>query len=118
MAAVRMIATSPAGGEPLARELEGMRTCCVGRFRIVYTVDQNARVIRVMAVGHRASVYEEPIERVCRKGSVSGVLSRLRPSACPSQTGWSPRISVKTLACFSADCLVILPSYEYPKSRR
>ncbi|WP_158023126.1 type II toxin-antitoxin system RelE family toxin [Candidatus Nitrospira inopinata] len=47
-----MIATSPAGGEPLTRELEGLRTCRVGRFRIVYAVDQSARVIRVMAVGH------------------------------------------------------------------
>lgn len=61
--AIRAIATDPESGEPLKRELDWLRKYRVRRFRIVYAVDQKARVIRVMAVGHRRHVYEELTER-------------------------------------------------------
>ncbi len=66
--AVRAIATDPECGEPLQRELDGLRKYRVRRFRIVYAIDEKARVIRVMAVGHRRHVYEELTERLGRKG--------------------------------------------------
>ena len=66
--AIRAIATDPECGEPLQRELNGLRKYRVRRFRIVYAVDQKARVIRLMAVGHRRHVYEELTERLKRKG--------------------------------------------------
>jgi mRNA interferase RelE/StbE len=65
--AIRAISTNPECGEPLKRELEGLRKYRVRRFRIVYAVDHKRRVIRLMAVGHRRSVYEELTERVRRK---------------------------------------------------
>ena len=62
--AIRAISTNPECGEPLKRELEGLRKYRVRRFRIVYAVDHKRRVIRLMAVGHRRSVYEELTERI------------------------------------------------------
>lgn len=65
--AVRAIAADPECGEPLKRELDGLRKYRVRRFRIVYAVDQKTRVIRLMAVGHRRHVYEELTERLRQK---------------------------------------------------
>lgn len=66
--AVRAIAADPECGEPLKRELDGLRKYRVRRFCIVYAVDQKTRVIRLMAVGHRRHVYEELTERLRRTG--------------------------------------------------
>ncbi len=65
--AIRAIVANPECGEPLKREPDGLRKYRVRRFRIVYTVDQKRRIIRLMAVGHRRSVYEELTERFRRK---------------------------------------------------
>jgi mRNA interferase RelE/StbE len=65
--AIRAIVANPECGEPLKRELDGLRKYRVRRFRIVYAVDQKRRSIRLMAVGHRRSVYEELTERLRRK---------------------------------------------------
>lgn len=64
---IRAIAANPECGDPLQRELDGLRKYRVRRFRIVYAVDRKRRVIRLMAVGHRRSVYEELTERFRRK---------------------------------------------------
>ncbi len=66
-ATIRAITSDPAYGEPLKRELNGLRKYRVRRFCIVYAVDRKRRVIRLMAVGHRRSVYEEPTEWFRRK---------------------------------------------------
>jgi mRNA interferase RelE/StbE len=65
--AIRAIARNPECGEPLKRELDGLRKYRVRRFRVVYAVDHKRRVIRLMAVGHHQSVYEELTERLRRK---------------------------------------------------
>jgi mRNA interferase RelE/StbE len=57
--AIRAIASDPECGEPLLRELRGLWKYRVRRFRIVYAVDRKSRTIRLMAVGHRRSIYEE-----------------------------------------------------------
>ena len=69
-AAIRAIAADPNCGEPLRRELEGYRKYRVRRFRIVYRSDVKTRTVRVMAVGHRRSVYEELTARL-KKGNPS-----------------------------------------------
>jgi mRNA interferase RelE/StbE len=66
-AAVRAIADNPECGEPLQRELDGLRKYRVRRFRIVYAINRKSRVIRLMAVGHRQDVYEELTARLRRK---------------------------------------------------
>lgn len=65
--AIRAIAADPKCGEPLQRELDGLRKYRVRRIRIVYAVHQKTRVIRLMAVGHRRYVYEELTDRLRRK---------------------------------------------------
>lgn len=63
-AAVRALCLNPGEGAPLVKELEGLWKYRVNRFRIVYAIDQRRKVIRVMAIGHRQSVYEELAEGV------------------------------------------------------
>jgi mRNA interferase RelE/StbE len=69
--AMRAIAEDPARGEPLKRELSPYMKYKVRRFRIVYQVDRGARTIRVMAVGHRRSVYEELAVAIKRSSSMA-----------------------------------------------
>jgi mRNA interferase RelE/StbE len=64
---IRAIAANPECGEPLQRELDGLRKYRVRRFRVVYAVHRKTRIIRLMAVGHRRSVYEALTERIQRK---------------------------------------------------
>jgi mRNA interferase RelE/StbE len=57
--ALRAISLEPGRGEPLRRELQGYMKYRVRRFRIVYRVDRTARIVTVMAVAHRRTVYED-----------------------------------------------------------
>jgi mRNA interferase RelE/StbE len=65
--AVRAIAANPECGEPLLRELDGLWKYRVRRFRIVYGINRRTRTIRLMAIGHRQSVYEELTARLRKK---------------------------------------------------
>jgi mRNA interferase RelE/StbE len=56
--ALQALGRDPALGEPLMRELEGLWKYRVRRFRIVYAIDREARVLRIFAVGHRRTIYE------------------------------------------------------------
>ena len=58
-AAIRALAMNPATGEPLHAELEGRFKYRVRRYRIVYRLDRAGRILHIVAVGHRRSVYEE-----------------------------------------------------------
>ena len=57
--ALQALARDPGLGEPLLRELEGLWKYRVRRFRIVYAIDRGSRVLRIFAVGHRRTIYEE-----------------------------------------------------------
>ena len=57
--ALQALGRDPALGEPLQRELEGLWKYRVRRFRIVYAFDRGSRILRVFAVGHRQTIYEE-----------------------------------------------------------
>jgi len=46
-------------GKELLRELKGLRSYRVRRYRVVYAVVPARREIQVVAVGHRVSIYEE-----------------------------------------------------------
>lgn len=54
----------PARGEPLQGELAGRFKYRVRRYRIIYSVDRQARILHILAVGHRRSIYEELAERL------------------------------------------------------
>ena len=66
-AAIRALSNDAALGEPLQRELEGLLKYRVKRFRIVYSVDRQRRVLRIIAVGHRRVVCEELADLVRRR---------------------------------------------------
>lgn len=44
-------------GKPLHRELAGLLSARRGPYRILYEVDDDVRVVRVLRVDHRADVY-------------------------------------------------------------
>ena len=54
--ALRSLCDDPSTGEPLRRELWKYR---VRRFRIVYAVDRARRLLQIVAIGHRRTIYEE-----------------------------------------------------------
>jgi len=54
----RAIAAAPHRlGKPLRFELEGLWSARRGPYRVVYRIDEDERVVVVIAVGHRRDVY-------------------------------------------------------------
>jgi mRNA interferase RelE/StbE len=47
-------------GKPLQRELAGYWSARRGAYRIVYSIDDDERVVRVVRIDHRADVYRTP----------------------------------------------------------
>lgn len=66
-ATIRALSDDPGAGAPLQRELDGLWKYRVRRFRVVYAVDRQRRVLRIVAVGHRRAVYEELADLVRRR---------------------------------------------------
>jgi mRNA interferase RelE/StbE len=65
--AIRTLCDDPNCGERLQRELEGYWKYKVRRFRIVYGIDRPHRIIRIVAIGHRRTIYEEAAEQIKRR---------------------------------------------------
>lgn len=62
--AIRAIVVDPEYGDPLLRDLDGLRKFRVRRFWIVYAIERGARTVRIMAVNHRQFIYEELTARL------------------------------------------------------
>ena len=62
--AIRALCADPACGEPLQKELEGYWKYRVRRFRIVYAIDRPSRIIRIVAVGPRRTIYEQAADQL------------------------------------------------------
>lgn len=56
--AVAEIKEEPFLGKPLTRELTGRFSFRVGVYRIIYKVNKKDKVIDILTIGHRATVYE------------------------------------------------------------
>jgi mRNA interferase RelE/StbE len=65
-AALQTIVEAPTSGKPLKKELAGLRSYRIGRFRIVYRIAAD-RLVEVVAVGPRKHIYEETYWRVRRE---------------------------------------------------
>ena len=63
--ALDAVVANPAVGKALRYEWAGLRSCRVGRFRIIYRVAGS--VIEIVAVGPRATIYQETWRRVRRE---------------------------------------------------
>ena len=57
-AGLRQIVTEPESGKSLKDELEGLRSCRISRFRIIYRISSK-QIIDVVAIGPRKNIYEE-----------------------------------------------------------
>ena len=60
--AIRALSDEPGAGEPLQRELEGLWKYRVRTFRLIYQVDRASRLVNILALGERRSIYEELAE--------------------------------------------------------
>jgi mRNA interferase RelE/StbE len=60
--ALREVAANPLAGEPLHGELEGLWKYRVRTFRLIYQVDRASRLVNILALGERRSIYEEVAE--------------------------------------------------------
>ena len=47
-------------GKLLTNEFDGYQSARVGLYRVVYIVDVVVRVVGVVAIGHRSSIYSRP----------------------------------------------------------
>jgi mRNA interferase RelE/StbE len=65
-AALQAILTDPQAGKTLKDELEGFKSCKVGKFRVVYKRPSDETIIEVIAIGPRKTIYEETL-RLLRK---------------------------------------------------
>lgn len=65
--AIRAIVADLECGEPLQRELDGLRKYRVRRFCIIYAMAPRKRILQLMAVSHYRYLYEELTERLRRK---------------------------------------------------
>ena len=56
--ALRILSSDPHAGEPLQRELKGLWKYRTRSFRIVYRMITDRRVIQIVAIGHRRTIYD------------------------------------------------------------
>jgi len=63
-ATIDAIAEDPTIGQPLEQELAGFRKVAIGAWRVVYREERRTIVVR--AVGRRATVYSDLIDRLRR----------------------------------------------------
>ncbi|OGM25896.1 hypothetical protein A2962_00425 [Candidatus Woesebacteria bacterium RIFCSPLOWO2_01_FULL_39_61] len=57
LSAIREIKEDPFIGKPLTRELTGRFSYKLGVFRIIYKVNKKDKIIEIITVGHRVTVY-------------------------------------------------------------
>lgn len=56
--ALKMVAANPYIGKQLQADLNGFWTFRFQRYRIVYRIDMQTKIIVVWAIGHRRDIYE------------------------------------------------------------
>ena len=66
-AGLRHIVTQPDSGKYLKDELEGLKSCRISRFRIIYRIS-SVSIIDIVAIGPRKTIYEETY-RIIKKES-------------------------------------------------
>ncbi len=57
--ALMEISQSPESGKPLREELTGLYSFRTKRFRIIYQIQPHLKMISVVGIGPRATIYEE-----------------------------------------------------------
>ena len=55
---VQELKEDPHSGKPLEKELSGYHSLRTKRFRVIYKIDHDSRIVQIHYVGHRRDVYE------------------------------------------------------------
>lgn len=55
--ALGLLEREPEAGHPLRGRLRGLRSLRVGTYRVIYQLDDDQRIVRVLAVRHRSVAY-------------------------------------------------------------
>ena len=58
-AAVDRLVNAPFQGHPLPGELVGLRSLRVGKYRIIYSINDEETTLDILLVGPRRDIYEE-----------------------------------------------------------
>ncbi|MEW6108562.1 MAG: type II toxin-antitoxin system RelE/ParE family toxin [Nitrospirota bacterium] len=66
-AALQTVLNDPRSGKTLKNELEGFRSFKVGKFRVVYKTARDKRIIEVVAIGPRKTIYEDTLRLLKRE---------------------------------------------------
>ena len=66
-AGLQHIVAEPDSGKSLKDELEGLKSCRISRFRIIYRISSK-KIIDIVAIGPRKTIYEETY-RIIKKES-------------------------------------------------
>lgn len=56
---IEKLSAAPLVGKPLIEELSGYYSLSYRRYRVIYRVDDQRKVIEVHFVGHRRDIYED-----------------------------------------------------------
>ena len=54
---IEKLKDNPYSGKPLSYDLTGLRSLRVGKYRVIYKIDEENKVIWLITVGHRKKVY-------------------------------------------------------------
>ena len=65
-AAVDRLVSAPFQGHPLHGELAGLRSLRVGKYRIIYSINDEETALDILLVGPRRDIYEELREHLMR----------------------------------------------------
>jgi len=55
--AIKKLSEYPRSGKPLSYDLAGLWSLRVGKYRIIYEIDEESGEIRLITVGHREKIY-------------------------------------------------------------
>lgn len=56
--AIEELKDDPYLGKPLSRELTGKLSYKVGVYRIIYTINENDKIVNILSAGHRSTIYD------------------------------------------------------------
>ena len=55
---IQKLSDNPYSGKPLEKELSGYHSLRTKRFRVIYKIDHDKKIVQIHYVGHRKDVYE------------------------------------------------------------
>ena len=66
-AGLQLLLQNPESGKALKEELQGLRSLRIKRYRIIYRIVAADKILEIIALGPRKSIYEETYRILSRK---------------------------------------------------